>query len=234
MSNGTTALMPLDPALSPRQVTRVLPIRANLLPGEITAGRTARRTRGVLIGAVGLVILVMGGWFLFADKQRDLVGQDLASTTQQVDTVRAETRKDAYAKVTDTKKDRVAIDGELKSALKNDLPWATLLDSVRSTATRKSVGITTIIANLDDPKVAAGAKAAGSDVGTLSISGTAKDKKTIAGYVDALAGVHAVSDAYLTAANQVKPGSWTFTLTADITDEALCGRFTTPCKTGGK
>jgi hypothetical protein len=232
MSNGTTALMPLDPALSPRQVTRVLPIRANLLPGEITAGRTARRTRGVLIGAVGLVILVMGGWFLFADKQRDLVGDDLASTTQQVDTVRAETRKDAYAKVTDTKKARVVIDGELKSALTDDLPWATLLDSVRSTASAKSVTVTTIVANLENQK--AGASATDGTVGTLSISGTAKDKKTIAGYVDALAGVHAVYDAYLTAANQVDPSTWTFTLTADITDDALCGRFTVSCKTGGK
>jgi len=232
MSNGTTALMPLDPALSPRQVTRVLPIRANLLPAEITAGRTARRTRVVLIGAIGLVILVMGGWFLFADKQRDLVGADLASTTQQVDTVRAETHKDAYAKVTDTKKARVTIDNELKTALTDDMPWATLLDSVRSTAAAKGVTVTTIVANLNSEK--SGTSVAADTVGTMSISGTAKDKKTIAGYVDALAGVHAVSDAYLTVANQSDPKTWTFTLTAAITDDALCGRFTVRCKTGGK
>ena len=233
MSNGTTALLPLDPALSPRHVTRVLPIRANLLPDEITTGRTARRTRVVLIAAIGLVILVMGDWFLYADKQRDLVESDLASTSRQVDTVRAETRKATYAKVTDTKNARVTIDGELKSALTDDLPWATLLDSVRSTATTKKVTVTTIVAALETQQVQAAAGAADKTIGTLTISGTAADKKTIAGYVDALGTVHAVDDAYLTAANKVDGTKWTFTLTAVITEDALCGRFTTPCN-GGK
>ena len=58
----TTALMPIDPAVSPQRVARILPIRANLLPSEITAGRNARRTRFALIGAVLVVVVVLARW----------------------------------------------------------------------------------------------------------------------------------------------------------------------------
>ncbi|MET0416107.1 MAG: hypothetical protein ABW022_08820, partial [Actinoplanes sp.] len=56
----TTALMPIDPALSAQHVSRIPPIRANLLPSEITSGRNARRTRLVLIGAVVVVLALLG------------------------------------------------------------------------------------------------------------------------------------------------------------------------------
>jgi len=92
MSTSTTALLPLDPAISPEQVNRILPIRTNLLPEEITAHRNARRTRVVLAGLVVLVALLTGGWYVQADKQRDQAGARLATVTGKVDKLRKDTR----------------------------------------------------------------------------------------------------------------------------------------------
>jgi hypothetical protein len=81
-----------------------------------------------------------------------------------------------------------------------------------------------------------GAAAATKTVGTVTVTGTARDKKTIATYLDALSGAHLVTNAYLTSGAGTGEGdaAWTFSLTAEIPRSALCGRFTTACKTGGK
>jgi cytoskeletal protein RodZ len=238
MTTSTTALMPLDPAVSPEQVNRILPIRANLLPDEITAGRNARRIRFVLIAAVVLVVVVMGGWYLFAAKERNLALDDANSTDQQVSTVRNQTKKKEYADVSNAIDTTKELNSDLNGTLAQDLPWNTLLDQVRHTATGKEVAITAIQATLTDTDTQTQtASAAVTTVGTLQITGTAADKKTIADFVDALptmksGKVYPVTNAYLTAAS-AQGDNWTFTLTAEITKDALCGRFTTACATGG-
>ncbi|MFF5291297.1 hypothetical protein [Paractinoplanes globisporus] len=235
MSTSTTALMPLDPALSPEHLNRILPIRANLLPPEITAGRNARRTRILLAGVAALVVVVMGGWYWHADQQRDLAVSDLASVTGQADTIRKELKKkDEELKVTSTLQERDEIAGDLKTALTRDLPWQTLLDSLRTTATAKSVTLTTITGALAMEASGTAATSTTSAIsGSLSLTGTAKDKPTIAGFVDAVGKVTGVTDAYLTAATQ-QDANWTFTLTADIKTSYLCGRFSAKTCPGGK
>jgi len=232
MSTSTTTLMPLDPAVSPEHVNRILPIRVNLLPTEIMASRNARRTRVVLAGMVVVVAVLLGGWYWHADKQRDLVNEDLASVTGQVDTIRKETRSAQYKKVTDMIETRDQIIADLKTALAQDLPWQTLLDSLRSTAAAKKVTLTTIVGSLPDSNAGSAATSSGTS-GTLTISGEAKDKPTIAGFVDAIAKVNGVTDVYLTSASQKEPAVWSFTLTASIKTSFLCGRYS--AKTcGGK
>jgi hypothetical protein len=232
MSLSTTALLPLDPALSPEHLNRILPIRTNLLPEEITAGRNARRTRVVLAGAMVLVALLTGSWYWQADKQRDLAEQDLVSVTGQVDTMRKQTKAKALTKVTDTIEQRDAIAADLKTAQHNDLPWQTLLDSLRATAADKSATLQTLVATIADDT--GGPKTTADTVGTLTLAGTAKDKPTIAGFVDAVAKVDGVTDVYLTAASQ-GPTNWSFTLTASIETSYLCGRYSDKaCTEGGK
>jgi hypothetical protein len=231
MSVSTTTLMPLDPAISPEHVNRVLPIRANLLPDEITSGRSARRARLLVAIAIVLVIAVLGAWYLFANLQRNEAADDLAAVTAQVDRTRKETKKEEYTKVTDVINESGTITKQLYGALATDLPWATLTDAIRTTGTRKRITVTSIIGSLaKDQKAGTGPTAA---IGLLTVAGSAPDKKTIAGYVDALGDVDGIANVYLTAANQ-DGGSMTFTLTADITGKSLCGRFTTGCKSGGK
>jgi len=231
MSLSTAALLPLDPALSPEHINRILPIRTNLLPEEITAGRNARRTRFVLAGAVVLVAGLTSGWYIQADKQRDQVNVRLAAVTDKVDKLRRDTRAPELTKVTDTITKRDAIAADLTGALRKDLPWQTLLDSLRATAAAKKATLGTIVASLDADN--GGTTAASDIVGTLSLSGTAKDKPTIAGFVDALAKVDGVTDVYLNSASQQTTG-WSFTLNASIKTSYLCGRYSAKvCPSGG-
>ena len=227
MSTPTTALMPLDPTASPQRVNRILPIRANLLPTEITAGRNARRTRLFLAAVVMLVIAVLGAWYLYADQRRDQTADELAAVTAQVDLIRGETSKEQYTKVTDAINDAAKITTQLKGTLADDLPWNTLLDSIRATGSRRQV--TTINGTLATKTTPA---TKGPNLGTLTIVGTGRDKRTVAGFVEALSEVDGIAGAYLTVANQSKDGV-TFTLTADIVGTARCGRFTTKCTSGG-
>lgn len=232
-----TALMPLDPTVSPQQSLRILPIRANLLPDEITAGRNARRTRTLLAAVLVLTIAVLAGWYMLAVRDRNAAADDLATVTKQVDDTSTEMKADKYTKVTKTIEERDTITKQLKAAMANDLPWYTLMDQLRTTGIA-TVRITSISGALDKATTGgaatAAAAAASKKVGAVTVSGTAKDKKTIAAYLKALVDAKLVTNVYLTAGNKSDTNEWTFTLNADIPKSALCGRFTTPCKSGGK
>ena len=222
----TTALMPIDPAVSPQHIARVLPIRANLLPSEITAGRNARRTRIGLIGAVVVVVAGLALWYVYAVQHKNTAIENLSVATRQVDL--AQERKASHAPLTKIMNEQEAITTQLKTLLADDLPWATTLDTVRATGTDTDVEVTEIVGTLATEQ----AGAAGGPVATLAITGTGPDKKTVALFVERLAKVPGVTDPYLTTATQNDDGVQ-FALTAEITDAALCGRFTTACKTGG-
>jgi hypothetical protein len=227
MATTTTALLPIDPAASPQRVNRILPIRANLLPAEVTAGRNARRTRLVLIGAAVLVVILQGLWYVYAIQQKRDADAELAATAHQVTTIQG--HKHEYEKLTTTINEGTAIKGQLAALLTNDLPWATTLDTLRSTGTKARATVGTI----SGTTVEEGDPTAGGDaVVMLSISGSAPDKKTVADYVDALRGLPWIANPYLSVATETDEGV-AFTLSAEVTSVALCGRFTTACKTGG-
>lgn len=242
---GQTTLMPLDPAGAPLVALRVPAIRANLLPEEITAGRNARRIRDVLIVAVVLVIAALGGWYYLAAVDRNEAADNLDAMTQQVDKTRAETKRQEYTKVTQVIEEQETIKNELNVTMANDLPWSTVLGKVRNSGVN---GITVTSANgsLLDKNTAASAANAGAGakqtVATLTILGNGKDKKTIAAYLDALAKIDGVAHVYLTTAGSQddansgsKAKGWTFSITANLTSELLCSRFTTThCTNGGK
>lgn len=242
-----TTLMPLDPAGSPLMATRILPIRANLLPDEITAGRNARRIRGLLIGAVVLTVGALGGWYMLADQERDAAGDDLASTTQQVGIARNQLKDPKYTKVTEVIDDSKKITADLKIAMATDLPWGTVIEAMRTKTGVKSVTLTDF--NGMFVKQAAASTTAGGTgattsgaaaqiIANLNVSGTSNNKSTIADYLDAVAKIDGVVNVYLTTAQEDVDGSgavtWKFTFTADVTSDRLCGRFTTACKIGDK
>jgi Fimbrial assembly protein (PilN) len=240
----STSLKPLDPAMSPQQVARLLPIRANLLPAEITSRRNARRMRTFVIVGVVLALVGLGGWSADAYHDHSLAEDDLAAVNAQIAKVNGTMNDPQHAEVTKTINDNKTISDELKTLMANDLRWSTLLDNLRSTGTRSKVTISQISVSLAEPgSNAAGttapATAGGAAIASLTLQGAAKDKSTIAGFIKKLGAMPGIGNPYLTAASQAADATgggthYTFTINADVTSSALCGRFTTPCKSGGK
>jgi hypothetical protein len=230
---GQTTLMPLDP--SPHYAMRILPIRANLLPAEITAGRHARRIRAILILAIVLVIGALGSWYLVAVADRDEADDQLASVTSQVDLIRHKTKAKEYAAVTATIAERDDITEQLKAAMAKDLPWSRVSDALRDSGV-PDITITSFAGTLNQDNADAGSPAkagaaAKQPVASLTIQGRGKDKKNIAAYLEAIAKIKGVTHVYLTGATS-ENDKWTFSIKASIAADRLCGRFTTDC--GGK
>ncbi|MET0422500.1 MAG: PilN domain-containing protein [Actinoplanes sp.] len=226
-----TALMPVDPVVSPQHINRVLAIRANLLPAEIKAGRNARHTRYTLIGVVVVVVLLLVGWYLYAVRQVTAAQDNLDAMTDQI-TV-AQISKKPYGELTGIINETKSVDGQLTKFLTNDLPWATRLDQIRATGVTAGVTVESVVGALATDQSAALGGSAATTVATLSIAGTAPDKNTIAKYVELLAATAGLANPYLTTATQDDDGV-SFTLSASITSKALCGRFSaTKCTTGG-
>jgi Tfp pilus assembly protein PilN len=225
----TTGLLPIDPAVSPQQVNRILPIRANLLPSEITSVRNARRIRIGLAGTAVIVVLLLGAWYAIAvasvgaaEKNRDAVAEQVQAAQRQMK---------SHQELTSTVQEKEAITEALGKLLAQDLPWATLVDKVRAAGPK---GLETAAINGALTPTETATSKAGAPLGTLTVTGSADDKKTIANYVDALGKIKGIVNPYLTTASQDGDDQVAFTIIADITTDALCGEYTKSCTTGGK
>ena len=234
---ASTTLMPLDPALSPQRVSRVLTISARLLPEEIVAGRRARRTRTWVLVVLLLVLAGLVGWYVLADRDLRAANDELAAVTGDV--TELQRRQNDFAPVVDVQSETTTITKQLGTLLADDLPWATLTDTLRDTGARAGVTVSGMSGTLTDagtgaPGAVSLPSASGSaTIGTVTVTGTAPDKPSVAKYVDSLSTLTIVANPYLTSVAEAD-GEVQFALTVDITAKALCGRFTTACTTGGK
>jgi hypothetical protein len=130
-----------------------------------------------------------------------------------------------------------ALNGQLSTVMADDLDWSALLDTVRDAGTPSGIevdGVNGRLAGADGADTAQSNSLPGAStvaaIGTLTITGSAPDKDAVAEYVEALARRTVVANPYVTTvATDVTEGV-TFSLTADITQTALCGRFTVACK----
>ncbi|WP_203825054.1 hypothetical protein [Actinoplanes palleronii] len=231
----TTALMPVDPAASPQHATRILPIRANLLPRDISDGRRARRTRTVVLIAVVLVLAMLGGWYWNATTTKRDAESEFEDATRQVAAVQRQ--QNQYTNLTTTKNSNTVMSGQLAKLMANDLSWQILLDLVRSTGAEAEAQTTEIGGEMSTTPTG------GDEIGTLSISGNAPDKKAVAKYIELLAKLKAdgIADPFVTsvsgtdsAEDESGTSTVSFELTVSITDKALCGKFSKiKCSSGG-
>jgi hypothetical protein len=235
----STSLMPLDPALSPQQVTRLLPIRASLLPAEITDRRRARQMRIIVIAGLVLVLVAIGGWYASAARDRSAAQRDLDTANAQIAKANKRLTDSDLADVTRTTNANNEVTAQLKTLMATDLPWSTLLNRLRATGTSSKVTIARVTASLSGANASTNAlpsTTTASTVATLTIEGAAADKKTIAGFIDNLGKTTGIANPFLTSASQASDQTsttFTFTANADVTSVMLCGRFTTACKAGG-
>jgi Tfp pilus assembly protein PilN len=215
----------------------VVPITANLLPPEVVDARRGRRARRLVLSALSVLLVVVGGWYAVTVRQTDAAEAELSRTQAEVQSLTDQQRQ--YADVVQAQQDSEAIKGTLATLLANDLRWSTVLASVRA-ATPDGVELTTVSASLAVPAAAGGAAAEpllpstskAKTIGEIDIIGAAPSKPLVAAYVDALAKTPHLADPYLTAVTSDE-NALLFTLRVGITDTALGGRYT-PKTTGGR
>jgi Tfp pilus assembly protein PilN len=243
-----TTLMPLDPATSPQRAVRVLPIAAHLLPDELIASRRGKKVRGWVLITLAIVTALLGSWYALASLEAKKAKDDLAGVT--LEQVLLQKKQNEFKEVTDVRAESAAIDSQLASLLAEDLRWSTLLDTLRNTGADSAIEITAVSGALSSSTSGGGAiptdRLPTADhqriIGTMTVTGDAPDKNSVARYVDALGKVNLFANAFLTNAAESTEKDVQFTLSVDITDTALGGRFTpttapTPAAsttTGGK
>jgi type II secretory pathway pseudopilin PulG len=231
---STTALMPVDPSVSPQQAARLLTIRADLLPPEIRDGRRSRRIRSLIVFVVVLVMAAVGVWYWQATVAKNAADQDYEAMFQSLTDTRAAQRTNEFRTLVEYQDGGELLKTELTEILADDLSWTNLVNLIRDTADKEKVTVGELSASLA-PK-AEGVKDTDGTVGTLEISGTAKDKRVIADFVNELGNLEHVTNPFVTSAIKDKETKrfYTYSITVTITDKALCGRFTTKCPSGGK
>jgi Tfp pilus assembly protein PilN len=118
-----------------------------------------------------------------------------------------------------------SIQTQLQSLMSRDLQWKALLVAVRATEPN-GVGLSAITGSLDGATTS-GVPLPGSaaGVGTLTLTGTAPDKRTVAAYADQLAKVKGLT-APLISSVQASTRPVTFTISAALTSDAFGGRYT--------
>jgi len=234
---SSTTLIPLDPAISRQRSTRVLTISANLLPEEIVAARRARSTRTWVIVVVAVVAVLCAGWFVQARYQTQQADKELTAATSAVTDLQRDQRE--FAETVSVRNETAILTQQLTTVMATDLDWATLLDTLRAAGVPSNIKIVNVNGKLDEAGPAAAAESLPSattatSIGTVLVTATGPDKKSVALYAEALARQFAVVGPYITNVDATSGEPVAFSLEVGVASASLCGRFTTACKnTGG-
>ncbi|SHH61622.1 Tfp pilus assembly protein PilN [Jatrophihabitans endophyticus] len=230
----TERTMPLR-ELTGATAVPVATVRANLMPPEVVGKRRIgwlRRRLGVAL--LALVVLV-GAGYAFARQQTDVAHDDLAAAQDRSTALTHQVS--GFDALLATQAKTTQLSDQLATVMATDLQWSRLLGQLNRIAPA-GLTVTQVQGQLTDGTAATTAPTGttmtapgGAQViGTLTISGTARDYRSVATYLDALAKVRglALVDPGALATDQ---GRSTFTATASLTEKILGGRYT---KSGGK
>ena len=233
-----TTLVPPPPAQTPaREATgglRFVAIRANLMPAEVLSARQLVVVRKqVLIGLVAVLVALIG-WYGLSWWQTSSANSALEATQRQGEALQSQ--QSQYTPLVQAQGQIANIRTQLQQLMSSDLPWKTMISSVRGAAPAGLL-VQSLTGAITPANVTSGAdplnQTGTASVGTLSVTGTAPDKRTVAAYADALAKVKGLT-APLISAVQASSRPVTFTIMAVITTDALGGRYSTPAPaTGG-
>jgi Tfp pilus assembly protein PilN len=205
---------------------------ADLLPDEILAGRRGgAMKRRMLICLAGVVVL-LAAVYGFSWAQTHSAEGDLGAAQDQATALMH--RQQEFTPLVKAQADSSQIERTLSSVMVGDLKWSRLLDSIRAQA-----GPGMVLTNITGTVTASSAAAAPApgavppdvlnqsgqaQVGTLTISGTARDKNSVASFVDRLGRVNGLASAFPTSVTKAT-GPLTFAINVVLTAEALGGRF---------
>lgn len=228
-----------EPVAAPEagSAPRFVPVRVNLLPHEIVAGRrTDAVRRRVLIGIAALVAILIGSyagsWWQTHTAQNEL---DAARSAQS--SLQEQSRR--YAPLVAAKAATSTIQAQLRQLMAGDVAWTDLLTTLRRSApagiaitqidgtVTAGAGSATGAAPQNDPLDTSGIR----QIGSLTLTGTARDKGAVADFADALAKVAGFGTPFIGSVNTADK-SITWQMDVPITVKALGGRYQNP--NGGK
>lgn len=236
-----TALAAPPPATRPRpgDEARVVTVFANLLPDEVVGARRLRRMQRNIVFALAALVVVLIGLYAVSWWQTENARSSLSDENQRTAVLKQHLGQfgpllAAQAKV-------ASIGTALSSLMQTDLSWRDLINRIDKQAP-SGVTVTGVTGSVVNPSTttsttgpAAGlallndtGKAA---IGSLTITGSAHDKRSLAGFVDGLGSVRGIT-VPLPASVTGGKGNLAYSVEALITVDALGGRFT-PSATGG-
>lgn len=231
------------PAPRPRPVEPVLrypAIRANLLPDEVIASRRLaelkKRIGLGLVALVGLLVLAYGfSWWQTSGARGDL--SDAQHATSQL-----QAKQQTFTPLLKTQQDAAAIQTALHQLMVGDVQWTQMLevlgraaphgvivDSVQATMTAGAAAA----GNPGQPGIGVLNQTGAQSVGTLAITGTAPDQKSVAAFVDSLAKVKGLAAPFPASVGSQGKGALQYSVNVLITTQALGGRYATTTP-GGK
>ena len=197
----------------------------NLLPPEILAGRTFRRTQKVLGATVVVVALALGGVYLLQVQNKNEAADTLAVSQATGKTLQVE-----QAKYADVPRVYQAIDdaqAARQTAMGQDVEWFRYLTDFSLTMPA-NVWLTSLDLTLAGATPAAGAATTTPGVGTMTFAGTGNDHPDVAAWLVTLAKEKAATDAYFSTSTRAKIGTKdvvNFSSTAGVSPAALSHRF---------
>jgi Tfp pilus assembly protein PilN len=211
--------------------------RVNLLPPEIAEAKKAKRIQGAL-GVAGLASLALvGGLYLMANQSLSSAQTDLASAQEQKGQLQSQ--KAQYAGVTATIAAANAAQAQLVTAMADEVRYSQLLNdlslAVPSTVWLKSLAYAPAAAApgaMPATPAVAGAVAAPTQVGTLTVSGVGFQHDDVALWLEALSKLtKTYANPYFTNSTEALIGSRptvNFQANAVVLSTARSGRYTTP------
>jgi Tfp pilus assembly protein PilN len=231
-----TTMVPPTPSPKPAPAdARYVAVRAHLLPDEIISGRQTEVVRKQVLVALGLVAVLLVGWFALSWWQTRSANGDLGAAQAQGASLQQEQRQ--FAPLVTAITNTANINGQLQNLMVGDLSWNAMLTTIRQKAP-SGVVLTSV-----DGKITSGAAASSgtpppdssvlnatgkATVGSLTLMGVAPDKRSIATYADQLATVPGLT-APLISSVQGSAHAVSFTVEVVITSDAL----TPPAPTTG-
>ncbi|HKC29244.1 MAG TPA: hypothetical protein VKB75_14620, partial [Jatrophihabitans sp.] len=116
-----------------------------------------------------------------------------------------------------------SVQTQLHTMMSRDLQWKTMLVALRATEPA-GVTLTAVTGTVTPGGTTASVAGLPLGVGTITLTGNAPDKRTVAAYADRLAGVKGLSSPLISSV-QASTHPVTFIISAVLTSDAFGGRY---------
>jgi Tfp pilus assembly protein PilN len=216
-----TVVPPAAPTRPPAGELRFVTVRANLMPDEVLRSRRDVVVRKrVLAGLVVVAILLVGGYG-WSWWQTRSANSALAAAQRQG--MQLQAQQSQFGPVVKAQEQITSVQTQLHTMMSRDLQWKTMLVALRATEPA-GVTLTAVTGTVTPGGTTASVAGLPLGVGTITLTGNAPDKRTVAAYADRLAGVKGLSSPLISSV-QASTHPVTFIISAVLTSDAFGGRY---------